>query len=194
MDIEKILASVDSGAVDRRWTVFRFRRGIVQMQAVAMGLLAAAIAGAAIVLRPYVAGGGWWAWGAAGVSGLMVLSAVWSMTKALRDLRHAPTNVLVVSRDGVLRRLSGQVQTWSFDEYPGLNLVLRSRRGAAHQQIDLKKRKVDKDVKKSNYGGGAVNAVYLNQEGHTFQKELVSDNRFGPMSEIVRAIVERRES
>lgn len=193
MDTEKILASVDSGAVDRRWTVFRFRRGIVQLQAAGMGLLALAITGATIALRPYVVGGGWLAWGALVVSGLMVLSAVWSLIKALRDLRHAATNVLVVSRDGVLRRLAGQVQTWSFDEYPGLNLVLRSRRGAAHQQIDLKRRKVDKDVKKSNYGGGAVNAVYLNQEGHTFQKVLVSDKRFGPMSDIVRAIVERRE-
>jgi hypothetical protein len=194
MDTEKILALVDGGTVDRRLAVFRFRRATVKLQAIAMGALAVAILVVATALRPYVVGGGWGPWGAAAVAGLMFSWAAWSLLRALRDLRHAGTNVLVVTRDEVLRRLGGQVQTWSFDEHPGLNVVLRGRRGAAHQQIDLKRRKIDKDLQKSNYGGGAVNAVYLNQEGHTFQKLLVSDNRFGPMCEIVRAIAERRES
>ncbi len=194
MESEQILAAVDSGAADRRLTVFRFRGQIVRRQALGMGLLGAAILGAAVALRPFVMEGGWAAYGAAALVGLMVLVAGWSLVRALRDLHHAKSSVLVVTREGVLRRVRGRVQTWDFAEYPELNLVLGSRHGAAQKQIDLKSSKLDKELQSSNYGGGRLTAVYLNQPGHTFQRELVSDNRFGPMHQIVRAIVERRKA
>jgi hypothetical protein len=195
MDAESLLAEVERGGALSDATVFRFRKGRALLIASLLGLIGLAIIAAGAALAPHVnPKAGNIRYGVAAVAGAMAVVAVWLSWRKLTEARHADTNLLVVARDGVVRRLCGRVQCWPFVDFPVVTLVLynwhlNTPRKAVN--IDLMSREIDASIVESNFYPGMVTVIYLSEAGATFQHELVDDGSFGPLHDIARALATR---
>jgi hypothetical protein len=189
MDTTSLLAKVDAG-ISNQETTFRFAKGRALTYAVLYGLVGVAIVAFAIVIAPNVnrnAGGV--LYGAMAVAGLIVLSVLWRSFSRFRDYRWGDTNLLVVTAEGVLRRLRGQVRAWPFSEFADLQVVTMNRHtGTKIYHVPLRPLGASGDA--YPFAGG-FESIYLNQEGGSFQQEIVDDGSFGPMQDIALAIIER---
>jgi hypothetical protein len=189
MDTTSLLAKVDAG-ISNNETTFRFAKGRALTYAVLYGLFGITLVAFAIMLAPSVnTGAGGVLYGAMVVAGLIVLSALWRSLSRFLDFRWADTNVLVVTAEGVVRRLRGHVRAWPFSEYPNLQVVTMNRHtGTKIYHVPLRPLGSSGDA--YPFAGG-FESIYLNQEGGSFQHEIVDDDSFGPMQDIAYAIVER---
>jgi hypothetical protein len=207
MSPESILADIDHGRHRDDVTVFRFRKGRALILTMLFGLTGVAVLGIAVALAPSMnPNAGAIRYGAAAFVGLVVLAALWQAWRKVDELRHADTNLLVVSSAGVIRRLCGRVQSWAFAQFPDVTLVIRSRQSPRYAaqpiRIALDSRQPGEPSQGNEdphayrkyfgaFGPRHLTAIYLNEKDGSFQHELVDDGTFGPMGDIVQALVTR---
>jgi hypothetical protein len=192
MDTQSIIADIDNGIRRGDVTVFRFRKGRAVLNTLLFTLTGAGLTGAAVALAAHMTpAAGAIKHGLVAVAGLLALSAFWQAWRKGTEVRDADTNVLVVTPEGVLRRLRGQVQSWPFAQYSDISFVIRDlqRNGPAHtRRIELGAHQIEDDIVRADFFGGNVMSIHLNEAGAGFQHELVDDGSFGSMHHILRAL------
>jgi hypothetical protein len=195
MDQDALLAEVDRGSPRHDVVVFRFRKGRALLIATLLALIGIFVIGAAAAMAPHVnPNAGNVRYGVAVVAGLMALSALWQAWRKVTEVRYATTNVIVVCREGVVRRLRGRVQAFPFADFPVITFVLYNwHRNTPRKavNVDVRAGAIDDHIVQTNFYAGQVTVIYLSEADATFQNELVDDGSFGPMHEIVRAILTR---
>jgi hypothetical protein len=191
MDATGLLARIDAGVGDHNVVVFRFAKGRALTDGVLYGLLGLGILAAAIALRPSVnANAGGVVYGAAVVTGLLVLSSFWRSLNRLLDYGFADTNLLVVTPEGTVRRLRGKVRAWPLAEFPDLTIATLDRRtGTRFHTVQLRPNGADEASAEVPGFAGGIESLCLNEAGASFQHELVDDGSFGPMHAIATTIV-----
>jgi hypothetical protein len=190
MEAERILAEVDAGVAPAGLTVFRFRRGPALLETIVFGGIGVAGVAFAIIVAPRVNPDvGLVRYGGAAVAGFFLLMLFLRLRQKVAELRRARTNVLLVSSEGVIRRLGGRVEAWPFARTPEMTIVLRSNHGWGTANIHLGARPLDGDLVASDFYEGRISEVFLSQAGGTFGNIVVDDGSFGSMSEIVQTIV-----
>jgi hypothetical protein len=192
MDAESVLALVDKGSTTSDLVAFRYAKARALTSAALYALVGLAVLVVAILLSSHVnkdAGGV--VYGAGAVAALIVLSALWRALKGFLDFRDGDTNLLVVTREGVIRRLRGKVRAWPFTDFPDLTIVTSNQHtGTKVHSIQLRSGRPEGDPAPTSFSAGSIESIHLNEAGASFQHELVDDGSFGPMHEIARAIVE----
>jgi len=205
MNAESILADIDHEIHRDDVTAFRFRKGRALTLASLFALTGFGVLGIAVALAPSLNPNvGAAKYGAAALVGLLVLAALWQAWQKLAELRHADTNLLVVSSGGVIRRLRGRVHSWPFARYPDIVLTVSSRQSPHYaaqpvrialgslQPGEPSAGEEDKLAYRRYYGtfgARGIGAIYLNEKDASFQHELVDDGTFGPMADILQALV-----
>jgi hypothetical protein len=178
---------------DEGVTVFRFAKGRTLSNAVLYTALGLAILGAAIAAFPHVnMDAGAVVYGAAAVAGLLVLSSLWRGASRFVDYHFADSNVLLVTPQGAVRRLRGKVRVWPFSDFPDLQVVTMSRHtGTAIYHVPLRAVGLERLPDEVPTLLGGLESIHLNEPGGNFQHEIVDDGSFGPMEDIVAAIIAR---
>lgn len=193
MNPQKILGDRDLGIQRTDVAVFRYRKNRALVIAILSTLTGVAVLGAAAVLAPNLRpDAGAVRYGAIAFAGLVVLSASWLAWRKASEIRYADRNVLVVAPEGVVRRLRDRVQSWPFAEFPDITFVVGDRYNPEHAlRIVLGSHNGEDPMARANVVPATVSAIYLNESGASFQHELVDDDTFGPMHEILAAIASR---
>jgi hypothetical protein len=166
MDSTRMLEAVDSGASIPDASVFRFNRTRTTANLVGYSVTAVAILAIGLAMRTSLnlqAGGV--LYGAIAVWLLLILASAWRALNKGLDLKHANTNVLLITPVGVVMRLRGRVKSWPFSEYPEIQVVRSDRK---------------------------IDTIYLNRQGRTFDSELVDDGSFGSMEGIAGSLYQSR--
>jgi hypothetical protein len=190
---EPILRSFDQGLPLPGARIFRFRPWATALRMAAFGLLGLAIAGfcvkvAPTIRRPFEAV----TYGGGAVFLLMVVSSLRLALLAFFDLRSGRGNVLIVTPTVVVRRRRGKVDSWPFAEFPGLTFVIQFRRATSCTSLNLADGPPSEALLEDKLMRGAVNGIHLNRPQETFGADLIDDASFGPLDEILRALVARR--
>lgn len=190
MDAESLMASIDHGRVGPDVVVFRFVKGRAVMDAVLYGLIGLFVIVAAIALSSRVTQGGAVAWGAAGLAAYLAFLPLWRSLARVRDLLHADSNLLAVTREGVARRLRGKVRGWSFVEFSDLTVVgSPSRSLSTPGRLANWTHSVTLGQADSDLPGGRIGSIQLGTPDGALHDELVDDASFGPMRDIARTII-----
>jgi hypothetical protein len=173
--------------------IFRFRAGVTALRMAAFAALGVAIVGFGVSIapsihRPFQPV----TYGAAAVFLLMVVASLRLAFLAFLDLRSGGGNVLIVTPAVVVRRRRGKIDSWPFAEFPGLTFVIQSRRATTSTSLNLADGSPSEALLADKLMRGGVNAIHLNRPQETFGAVLVDDASFGPLDEILRALVARR--
>jgi hypothetical protein len=215
MEPERILADIDNHVPRDEVTVFRYQKGraliiLLLSGSFAVGLLAVAIAMAPTVnpdASPALK------YGLAAFVGLLVLLGAWAAWSAAADLRYANSNLILVCPEGVIRRLRGRVRSWPFAQYPDVAYGISHMRSTqSTEYYPTKWERISLDSQQAGerpqqevedltgghpyrdyyrFSSSKIAGVSLNEKGASFADELVSDSTFGPMADILDAIVSR---
>jgi hypothetical protein len=194
MNPQKILGDMDLGIQRTDVTVFRYRKNRALVSAILYALTGVAVLAAAAALAPSLnPNAGSVKYGAIAFVALVALSTFWIAWRKSREIRAADTNLLVVAPEGVVRRLCGQVHSWSFAEFPDVTFVVGDRHNAPHAlRMVIGSRNGEDPLARANFSPGTVSAIYLNESGASYQHALVDDGTFGPVHEILAAIACQR--
>jgi hypothetical protein len=168
MDPTQMLEAVDSGGSIPNASVFRFNRTRTTANLAGYSVTAIAILVIGLVMRPSLnlqAGGV--LYGAIAVWALFILGSAWRALNKGLDLKHANTNVLLITPLGVVMRRRGRVKSWPFSEYPEVQVVRSDRK---------------------------IDTIYLNRQGRSYDSELVDDGSFGPMEGIAGSLHQCRSA
>ena len=130
------------------------------------------------------------------------------------NLRYASSNLLLVCPEGVIRRLRGRVRSWPFAQYPDVAYGLNDMRSMQNNEYSSTRwERISLDSQRPGErpqqgvedltGGGhpfrdyfhfsstKLAGISLSEKGASFEEELVGDSTFGPMADILDAIVSR---
>ena len=168
MDPTRMLEAVDRGDSIPDASVFRFNRVRTAANLAGYSAMAVAILGIGLAMRGSlnVQGGGVY-YGVIAVWSLMIIASAWRALNKGLDLKHASSNVLLITPFGVVMRRREAVKSWPFSEYPDLQVV------RSNKQIDT---------------------IYLNRQGRTFDSEIVDDGSFGSMNSIASCLHQCRSA
>jgi hypothetical protein len=190
---EPILRSFDQGLPLPGARSFRFRTGVTALRMAAFGVVGLAIAGFGVTIAPSIQRPLQpVTYGAGAVFLLMVVASLRLALLAFLDLRSGSGNVLIVTPTVVVRRRRGKVDSWPFAEFPGLTFVIQFRRATSCTSPNLADGPPSEALLEDKLMRGAVNGIHLNRPQETFGADLIDDASFGPLDEILRALVARR--
>jgi hypothetical protein len=188
----QLLERLDQGLGVPDARVFRFDKRatggrMVIWAALGVGMVVFAALAWPAARRPFTA----ISYGVAAVFLFFLFSSLRLAVLSLVDLWHAKNTVLVVTPTIVVRRRRNKVDSWPFAEFPGLTYAYPSRRSTISKSLNLADLPPPEDSIAGAMNASGLTVVYLNRPGYTFDEELIDDSSFGPMNEILRALVTR---
>lgn len=188
----QILDRLDQGLGVPDARVFGFHKVPTTTRMVIWGAFGAGMIVLAVLLwpaarRPFTA----IHYGVGAVFLFFLLSSLSLAVTSLIDLLHAQNSVLIVTPAIVVRRRRNRVESWPFAEFPGITYAYPSRRSTISKSLNLTDPSTSEDSIAHALGASGITVIYLNRPGRTFDEELIDDFSFGPMQEILRALVTR---
>lgn len=172
--------------------MFRFHKvatvaRMVIWAALGLGMVVFAVLVWPVARRPFTA----ISYGVGVVFLFFLVSSLRLAVLSLVDLMHAKNSVLVVTPTIVVRRRRNKVDGWSFAEFPGVTYAYPSRRSTISKSLNLADLPPPEDSVADALNASGLTVIYLNRPGQTFDKELIDDFSYGPMHDILRALVTR---
>jgi hypothetical protein len=188
----QILERLEQGLGVSGARVFGFRKApttarMVIWAAFGVGMVVFGVLLWPVARRPFTAV----SYGIGAVFLFFLLSSLALAVTSLFDLLHAKNSILVVTPTIVVRRRRNKVDSWPFAEFPGVTYAYPSRRSTISKSLNLTDPSTSEDALAHALSARGITVIYLNRPGRTFDKELIDDFSFGPMHEILRALVDR---